>query len=251
MTTTWKQDVRHMLSLCDSTLNPLLTLTVLISFTSVLARQAEKTALEQHQTATVKKTTKRKNQPNGKEYEPLLKKSKRGLVSGSSSPVVFSRPESVMSGVSELNGGDEMVDIVGSTDGMEDSSRPGSTPIRRKRGSKGKGKTSVPLGGRGKMQRKRFSAVGSGSAAASAGALAGALAASSAAYTAYGISPRRVSPSPISSHSGSPASNIQNTHSTHSSPRVSPVPSAFIGSSQTPPGTKAAKSTLAYTNSVQ
>lgn len=171
-------------------------------------------------------------------------------MSGSPSPLVFSRPESVVSGASELNGGDEMVDV-GITDGVEDTPRPGSTPIRKKGGGKGKRKTSVPLGGRGKMHRKKFSGLGSGSAAASAGALAGALAASTAAYTAYGVSPRQISPSPISSLSGSPANNAQHLHSTHSSPRASPVPIGPTMPSQTPPGTKAAKSSLTYTNSTQ
>ncbi len=232
----------------ESTVHVSLTSAPMVFLSSaVLARQAEKRALEEQQVDSSKKTKnkKRKNQPNGKESEPFPKRSKPGLVSGSSSPLIFSRPDSVMSGISEVNGVDDNLDV-GSVDSMEEVLRPGSTPVRKRQSSKGKRKTSVPLGGRGKMQRKKFSAIGSGSAAASAGALAAALAASTAAYTAYGLSPRRVSPSP-SSVSGSPA----NMHSTHSSPRASPVPGGSVSLSQTPPGAKASKNSLAISNSIQ
>ena len=207
---------------------------------SVLVKQAEKKALEQQlQQGKKSKSRKRRNPPNGRENEPFLK---RPMASGSPSPLIFSRPGSVMS---EING-EDTVDVIGSTDGSEEPSRPGSTPVRQKGSCIAR--TSVPLGGRGRMHRKRFIGTGSGSAAASAGALAGALAANSAAYVAYGVSPTHVSPSPINSLGASPASNLHG-NSTHSSPRVSPVPSAFIA--QTPPGIQTSRSSLLYTNSIQ
>jgi hypothetical protein len=93
-----------------------------------------------------------------------------------------------------------------------------------------------------KMQRNSKKAA-SGSAAASAGAIAGALAASNAAYAAtcnmYGILPHNFTPSPSNSAvSESPAPGGQaltssqgGGNSAHSSPRVSPVPPAFVATS--------------------
>ena len=215
---------------------------VLCLLLAVLAKQAEKKAQEQQQLGKKTKSKKRRNPPNGKEMEPLLKRPNTDFVSGTPSPLIFSRPDSVMSGISEMNGviGEDTVDVVGSTDCSDEASRSGSTPVRQRGGSIGK--TSAPLGGRGKMQRKKIGGGGSGSAAASAGALAGALAASNAAFVAYGISPRTISPSPSNSLAGSPASNFQNTHgnSTHSSPRASPTPTALM-TSLTPPSAKISK----------
>lgn len=103
--------------------------------------------------------------------------------------------------------------------------------------------TAAPLGGRGKMQKtvgKKGGGKGSnkggasGSAAASAGAKAGAKAATDAAYAAYGIP---ISPSPVNSPAASgslpslPAAYNPSNNSTHSSPRVSPVPMAFVATS--------------------
>ena len=100
-------------------------------------------------------------------------------------------------------------------------------------------RTSAPLGGRGKMQKNvgkkgGSKSGGTGSAAASAGAKAGAKAATSAAYAAYGIpfSPPRGSPTPtLSLPPTVPYRGGRARSSTHSSPRVSPVPMAFVATS--------------------
>ena len=101
--------------------------------------------------------------------------------------------------------------------------------------------TSAPLGGRGKMQKSVSKKGGGkgGGAAASAGAIAGAKAASNAAYAAYGI-PFSLSPTSSSAAAGSLAPSLSyypTGGSTHSSPRVSPVPMAFVATSliTTPP----------------
>ena len=194
-----------------------------LSLSAVLVKQAERA---QEQQGKKTKGKKRKNPPGGREAEPLLKRANAGFVSSSPSPLVFSRPDSVMSGVSELNG-EDTVDVVGSTNGSEvalsETSRPGSTPVRHR------GRTAAPLGGRGRIQRKKAS--GPSGSAAAAGALAGALAASNATYAAYGLSPHHISPSPINSVTASPVSTLQavrDSNSTHNSPRVSPVPSSFV-----------------------
>lgn len=229
---------------------------VVIKFCSlilaVLAKQAERRAQQEQQVK--KKNKKRKSNPNGRENEPLLKKPNTGLISGSPSPLVFSRPDSVLSLAStgEVVNGEDMVDVVGSTDGSEvnsESSRPGSTPVRQRGGNITR--TLVPLGGRGKMHRKKVGGGGSGSAAASAGAMAGALAATNAAYSAYGYGiPAYISPSPSNSLAASPASTFYSAQvgSTHSSPRASPVPTTFV-TSQTPPSSKSSKSSLSYAKS--
>ena len=168
----------------------------------VLAKQAEKKAILDQQGKKPKNNRKRKNVPNGREGESLLKRpaTGTGLVSSTPSPLMFStRPDSVISvgSNSEIFNGDDSIDVVGSIDGTEVNSEVarqgggGTTPVRKLTGTRrtdggglGAKKTSAPLGGRGKMQRSSKKG-GSGSAAASAGAMAGALAASSAAYAAY------------------------------------------------------------------
>ncbi|KAL5463607.1 hypothetical protein EMCRGX_G032521 [Ephydatia muelleri] len=82
----------------------------------------------------------------------------------------------------EMNGdASEMGDMVESVDGMDptidEASKSEGGPVHKK------AKMLAPLGGRGKMVKKRMSS--SRSAAASAGAMAGALAASNAAYAVY------------------------------------------------------------------
>ena len=232
----------------------------------VLAKQAEKKAILDQQGKKPKNNRKRKNVPNGREGESLLKRpaTGTGLVSSTPSPLMFStRPDSVISvgSNSEIFNGDDSIDVVGSIDGTEVNSEVarqgggGTTPVRKLTGTRrtdggglGAKKTSAPLGGRGKMQRSSKKG-GSGSAAASAGAMAGALAASSAAYAAYaagyGLSPHQISPSPSNS-GGSPGGATLISHhgnSVHSSPRVSPVPQAFVATSliTTPPTSKGAK----------
>ena len=188
---------------------------------AVLARQAERRQQQEQQllAAAAAKGRKRRGGPNGKEGEPFLKKpaSAAGLVSGSPSPLVFSssRPGSVLSVASSA--AVEPAPVVseppaaGETDGSDMSRGNGGTPVRPKR----RAGTSAPLGGRGKIRKKKVG--GSGSAAASAGAIAGAIAASNAAQVyGYGYSPHTISPSP----SNSPGL----TGSSQSSPRVSPVP---------------------------
>lgn len=219
----------------------------------VLAKQAERKAQQEQQVK--KKSKKRKNNPNGRENEPLLKRPNTGgLISGTPSPLMFSRPDSVVSlnSTGDVMNGEDTPDIIGSTDGSEvnsESSRQGSTPVRQRGGTIAK--TSVPLGGRGKMHRKKAGG-GSGSAAASAGAMAGALAATNAAYATYGYnipaSTYHVSSSPSNSIAASPASTFHSVHagSTHSSPRASPVPTGLV-TSQTPPSSKNSKSSLSYT----
>ena len=235
---------------------------------TVLAKQAEKKAVmdQMLQAKKARNNKKRKIAPNGRDLEPLIKRPNTGtgFVSATPSPLIFSsRPDSVMSMASNADtlNGDDLIDVV-STDGLDPMntsavsdtpSRPGSTPVRK--GGKAKSlresnklsasktakkKTTAPLGGRGKMQRSNKKAA-SGSAAASAGAMAGALAASNAAYAAtcntYGISPQNFTPSPSNSAvSGSPG--VLNPpggggggNSAQSSPRVSPVPPAFVATS--------------------
>lgn len=215
--------------------------------------------------------------------EPLMKRPKTKGGGGhpsttpSPSPMTLgSRPGSVLStastGEPPVNGSydDPPVDTLGSMDGsetnLETSSVAGTTPIRKPaksrlgvhlgtspRGNSGKMKrTAAPLGGRGKMQK---STKKSGrSAAASAGAIAGAKAATSAAYAAYGL-PHHISPSPsggavgvvISGPGGSSISGgggSGSSHSHSSSPRVSPIPMAFVATSlvSTPPSNKSSTS---------
>ena len=231
---------------------------------AVLAKQAEKKAVmdQMLQAKKAKSSKKRKNPPNGREIEPFGKRPNTGgtgIISTTPSPLIFSsRPDSVLSMASNTDtlNGDDLIDVV-STDGVDAMntsvsdapSRPGSTPIRKANKaksfrdggklSKAKKRTTAPLGGRGKMQRNNKKAA-SGSAAASAGAIAGALAASNAAYAAtcntYGISPHNFTPSPSNSAvSGSPGQVLTSSqgggNSAHSSPRVSPVPPAFVATS--------------------
>ena len=238
------------------------------SVTAVLAKQAEKKAVmdQMLQAKKAKSGKKRKNPPNGREIEPFGKRPNTGtgIMSTTPSPLIFSsRPDSVLSMASNTDtlNGDDLIDVV-STDGADAlntsnvsdaPSRPGSTPIRKANKAKSlresgklsskttKKRTTAPLGGRGKMQRNNKKAA-SGSAAASAGAIAGALAASNAAYAAtcntYGISPHNFTPSPSNSAvSGSPRQVLTSSqgqgggNSAHSSPRVSPVPPAFVATS--------------------
>ena len=216
------------------------------------------------------KGKKRSHPPNGRELEPLLKrpKSRGDLISNTPSPLTLnsSRPGSVLSTAStfDATNGDDSLDFQGSTDGSEVNSEisgPGTTPVRKPAksrigalkeagGNRKPKRTSAPLGGRGKMQKSGKKT--SGSAAASAGAIAGAKAASNAAYAAaYGIAAHHISPSPSSS-----PGVLAPTHggSTHSSPRVSPVPMAFVATSlvTTPPSNKStskAPSSLTYAKS--
>ncbi len=237
---------------------------------AVLAKQAEKKAVmdQMLQAKKAKSGKKRKNPPNGRDIEPFGKRPNTGttgFVSTTPSPLIFSsRPDSVLSMTSNTDtlNGDDLIDVVSTegtdvmnTSSMSDApSRPGSTPIRKANKAKSfrdggnklskgtKKRTTAPLGGRGKMQRNNKKAA-SGSAAASAGAIAGALAASNAAYAAtcntYGILPHNFTPSPSNSAvSGSPAPGGQTLtpsqgggNSAHSSPRVSPVPPAFVATS--------------------
>lgn len=237
-----------------------------VCFVAVLAKQAEKKAVmdQMLQAKKAKSGKKRKYPPNGREIEPFGKRPNTGtgIISTTPSPLIFSsRPDSVLSMASNTDtlNGDDLIDVV-STDGgdamntsvSDAPSRPGSTPIRKANKAKSfresgrlsktaKKRTTAPLGGRGKMQRNNKKAA-SGSAAASAGAIAGALAASNAAYAAtcntYGISPHNFTPSPSNSAvSGSPGQVLTSSqgqgggNSPHSSPRVSPVPPAFVATS--------------------
>ena len=236
---------------------------------TVLAKQAEKKAVmdQMLQAKKAKSGKKRKNPPNGRDIEPFGKRPNTGtgIVSTTPSPLIFSsRPDSVLSMTSNTDtlNGDDLIDVVSTegADAMNTSiasdtpSRPGSTPIRKPKKAKSfrdsggnklsktttKKRTTAPLGGRGKMQRNNKKAA-SGSAAASAGAIAGALAASNAAYAAtcntYGILPHNFTPSPSNSAvSGSPGGQALTSsqgggNSVHSSPRVSPVPPAFVATS--------------------
>ena len=200
---------------------------------TVLAKQAEK--LQEQELGKRPKGKKRKNLPNGRESEPLAK---RPNISSSPSPLVLgSRPASVLSGASSdmVVNGDLAVDIVGGGEGPDDQSYASSaSPSTHP--EKHRGRTSAPLGGRGKFQkRKGFGGGGSMSAAASAGAMAGALAASNATFATLGYSlpSNQVSPSPSNSLSAYPASAQGN--SAQSSPRASPIP---VSLSQTPPSTR-------------
>ena len=228
-----------------------------------------------------KNNRKRLHTPNNSDAtDPLPKRPKSGgvnasvpadlAVSNTPSPSVTfnsSRPASVMSMAStvETMNGEEAVDHQGSSGsetnleaaaGGGGGGGPGSTPVRKAGKSRlGSGKavvvnrTSAPLGGRGKMQKSSGKKGGSRSSAAAstAGAIAGAKAATSAAYAAYGLPTHHLTtPSP----GGSPAI----TTSTHSSPRVSPVPMAFVATSlvTTPPtGSKSSsklQTSLTYAN---
>lgn len=198
---------------------------------TVLAKQAER--LQEQEQGKKVKGKKRKGLSNSRDNEPLAK---RPNLSTSPSPLIFSRPASVMSAASSsevaMNGGDLVVDV-GGAEGTTDS--PSQTPTAK--GKKHRGKTSAPLGGRGKFQKRKGGGGGSMSAAASAGAMAGALAASNAAFATLGYSlpMHQVSPSPSNHLSAVPAS----THgsSTQSSPRASPVPISAI-SQTSPAGTR-------------
>jgi hypothetical protein len=214
-----------------------------------------------------KKNNKKRPHPGlgNENSEPLLKrpKSKGDLISNTPSPMTMnaSRPASVLSSTSTvepMNGGEGILEPQGpgSTDGSEGNaestaSGPGSTPGRKPATSRLQGgavmnkRTSAPLGGRGKMQKSGKKAGGgsrSATAAASAGAIAGAKAATNAAFVAYGLPTHHISLSPSSG-----ASAV--TGSTHSSPRVSPVPMAFVATSlvTTPPKLSSkAPSSLTY-----
>ena len=131
--------------------------------------------------------------------------------------------------------GDLVVDVVGGVEGVDGTSQvQGTPPTGRK---KHRGRTSAPLGGRGKFQKKKGGGGGSMSAAASAGAMAGALAASNATFATlgYSLQTQQASPSP-SNHS---LSAVPGNSSTQSSPRASPIP-INSGILQTPPGTRLA-----------
>ena len=193
---------------------------------------------------------------DGGASEPL---SKRLNVSTSPSPLVFStssRPVSVMSAASSfdviMNGGDTTITTTTIDVDVVDTPLQiavGGQSGKRKHG----GKTSAPLGGRGKFQKKKGAGGGSMSAAASAGAMAGALAASNAAFATLGYSlPTTTThhyqaPSPsnhcnLSALPLPPSSHGTTTgSSTHSSPRASPSPVAFTSTAvpqQTPPGSR-------------
>ena len=149
------------------------------------------------------------------------------------------------SGPDTVNG-EELTDIVYGSETSNDTSKPGSTPVRGKkrtesRTRRGGKKSSAPLGGRGRFQRTGKKP-NSGSAAASAGAIAGAIAANNAAYAAFSGIGYGVSPVPSHSLTGSPGSALTSTHgsSTQSSPRTSPGPPAFVATSliTTPPSQK-------------
>lgn len=227
-----------------------------------MAKQAEKKAILEkiEQGKRAKKNNKKRPHPGqgNDSLEPLLKcpKSKGDLISNTPSPMTLnsSRPASVMSSTSTadpVNGGEGILEPqgLGSTNGSEANtelaagggpgSTPGSTPGRKPAASRLQGtvvnkRTSAPLGGRGKMQKSGKKS-GRSAAAASAGAIAGAKAATNAAFAAYGLPPHHISPSPGSSAMSG---------STHSSPRVSPVPMAFVATSlvTTPPSNKLSSS---------
>ncbi len=229
-------------SFSPSPLPPLpfpLTLHIILYYT-VLAKQAEKKAIMERieQGKKAKNNRKRSYPPNDGEMDAAVIKRPKYIVSSTPSPLMLnsSRPASGLSMINSdvMNGGgggggDEL-DHQGSTDGSEVNSEvsgPGTTPIRHPSKSRitprKPKRTAAPLGGRGRVQKSNKK-TGSGSAAASAGAIAGAKAATSAAYAVYGISSHLVSPSPSGGTSSGP-------QSTHSSPRVSPVPMAFVATS--------------------
>lgn len=201
---------------------------------SVLAKQAEK---EQEQGSGKRSRGKKRKAIARDSSEPLTKKPNT-----SPSPLVFStisRPVSVMSTASSditMNGGDmttTALDVTG-TEGVDTPLQISMSGPNIKR--KHRGKTSAPLGGRGKFQKRKGAGGGSMSAAASAGAMAGALAASNAAFATLGYSlPTHHSPSP-SNHS---LSVVTQTHgannSAQSSPRASPSPITICN---TPPNSR-------------
>ena len=118
--------------------------------------------------------------------------------------------------------GDMVVDVGGISEGaLENPGTP--TPGGLIKGKKHRGRTSAPLGGRGKFQKRKGGGGSSMSAAASAGAMAGALAASNATFATLGYSlpsQQQASLSPtVNSLSASAHSS-----SAQSSPRASPVP---------------------------
>ena len=143
---------------------------------TVLAKQAEQKAQEEEEVSRGKK---RKGRKDG---EVCITKPMINISFGTASPLL-SRPASTVSSfTSEMNGdASEMGDMVESVDGMDptidEASKSEGGPVHKKV------KMLAPLGGRGKMVKKRMSS--SRSAAASAGAMAGALAASNAAYAVY------------------------------------------------------------------
>jgi hypothetical protein len=204
-----------------------------------LAKQAEK--IQEQEQGKRPRGKKRKGFPSSPDSEPLPKKAN---VSTSPSPLVFSsRPASVMSAASSdvAMNGDMVVDVVGgvSEGALENPGTP--TPGGLIKEKKHRGRTSAPLGGRGKFQKRKGGGGGSMSAAASAGAMAGALAASNAAFATLGYAlptHQQASASPTSnSLSAVPAS--AHSGSAQSSPRASPIP---LGSSammvQTSPGAR-------------
>lgn len=227
-----------------------------------------------------KNNKKRLLQNSRVDLEPALKRPKSGgshdlIISTTPSPMTLnsSRPASVVSSTAETLNGDDSFDIQGSTDGSEVNSEvsgaaTGTTPVRKlpksrreklsgEAGSGGGGgaaatkRTAAPLGGRGKMQKS--SKKGGARSAASAGAIAGAKAATNAAYAAYGLPTHHLSlsPAPPGGYSvsaisvpGTTTTSITTGSSTHSSPRVSPVPVAFVATSlvTTPPSNKSTSS---------
>lgn len=169
----------------------------------VLAKQAERKAQEEEE---VNRGKKRKGRGNSEVYA-------KPIIFGTASPLL-SRPASTVSSfTSEVNGdASEIGDMVESIEGTDPSvdealKSEGGAPVHKKP------KMLAPLGGRGKMVKKRMS--GSRSAAASAGAMAGALAASNAAYAVYGLPPcymqpvgtNHIPPSPLPIISLTPSSN--------------------------------------------
>ena len=238
---------------------PILIIITLCTLNAVLAKQAEKKAImEKIELGKRAKNNKKRPRPFNDPAEPLLKrpKSRGDLVSNSPSPMmVSSRPGSVLSTASTVEPVNGSLDHQGSTDGSEgnlEGSGPNTTPVRKLGKSRLGGamvnaggsrkQTAAPLGGRGKMQRSGKKAGSRNAAAASAGAIAGAKAATNAALAAYGLPTHHISVSP----SGSPAVS----GSSHSSPRVSPVPMAFVATSliTTPPTNKLSSKTTSLGN---
>lgn len=182
----------------------------LTSLPTVLAKQAEQKTHEEEEESRGKKR-KGHRDGEGKVYaaKPII-----SISFGTASPLL-SRPASTVSSfTSEMNGDvSEMGDMVESMDGTDPSiDEPskleggGGQPVHKKAK-----KMLAPLGGRGKMMKKRMNS--SRSAAASAGAMAGALAASNAAYAVY---PSYVPPVGGANHvPPSPLPNISLTPSSH------------------------------------
>ena len=120
------------------------------------------------------------------------------------------------------------MDVVGgiSEGPVENPGTP--TPGGMIKGKKHRGRTSAPLGGRGKFQKRKGGGGSSMSAAASAGAMAGALAASNAAFATLGYSLPSQQQASLSPTVNSLSASAHSSTSAQSSPRASPVP---LGSS--------------------